>query len=109
LNRDLAEVKFFSAALDCAHHDSAAHIRRAGTSRLPVREARNGCEALERFDQSIDLLLADIRLPLMSGTEVLVRLRQQRPILKVLAISGFLLNAHPMCRSSRGRSRAKRC
>ncbi len=65
-------------------------LERAG---YHVREARHGLEALKRFDDSIDLLLADIRLPHLKGNELIVRLREQRPTLKVLTISGYPLNA----------------
>ena len=67
-------------------------LERAG---YRVVEARHGREALERFDDSIDLLLADMRLPHVSGHELIVRLREQRPTLKVLTISGYPLNAPP--------------
>jgi CheY-like chemotaxis protein len=48
-----------------------------------VREARHGREALLRFDESVDLLLVDMRLPYVSGPEVIAQLREQRPALKV--------------------------
>lgn len=58
-----------------------------------VRQARHGLEAIEQFDETVDLLLADIRLPHLNGGELIGRLREQRPTLKVLAISGYPLNA----------------
>ncbi len=70
----------------------AGALERAGYC---VLEARHGREALERFDDSIDLLLADMRLPHIGGHELIVRLREQRPTLKVLTISGYPLNAPP--------------
>ncbi len=70
----------------------AAALERAG---YRVVEARHGREALERFDDSIDLLLADMRLPSVGGHELIARLREQRPSLKVLTISGYPLNAPP--------------
>jgi CheY-like chemotaxis protein len=57
-----------------------------------VHEARNGQEALRVFDQhgdSIDLLLTDMRMPLMGGAELARQLRTRRRTLKLLCISGY--------------------
>lgn len=57
-----------------------------------VHETRNGLEALDVFDrhgESIDLLLTDIRMPLMGGAELTRQLRAKRPALKLLCISGY--------------------
>jgi len=58
-----------------------------------VIEARNGTEALRLFSPRIDLLLTDMRLPSLKGEELIARLRQRRRTLRVLAFSGFSLNA----------------
>ena len=70
----------------------AIALERAG---YRVVEARTGQEALESFDDAVALLLVDMRLPHLSGQEVIRRLRERRPALKVLAISGYALNAPP--------------
>jgi CheY-like chemotaxis protein len=54
-----------------------------------VVQARNGSEALEKFDSTIDLLITDMRLPHMNGHEVIEQLRQRRHSLKVLSISAY--------------------
>ena len=57
-----------------------------------VHEARNGQEALQVFDQhgdSVDLLLTDMRMPLMGGAELASQLRTRRGTLKLLCISGY--------------------
>lgn len=54
-----------------------------------VLEARNGREALEIFDGTVDLLLTDMQLPHVSGQSVITQLRAQRRTLKVLTMSGF--------------------
>jgi two-component system cell cycle sensor histidine kinase/response regulator CckA len=57
-----------------------------------VHEARNGQEALKVFDEhggDIDLLLTDIRMPYMGGTELARVLRARRHSLKLLCISGY--------------------
>ena len=56
----------------------AQALTRAG---YRVYEARNGQEALKVFDQhgdTIDLLLTDIRMPFMGGTELARQLRERR-------------------------------
>jgi signal transduction histidine kinase/ActR/RegA family two-component response regulator len=57
-----------------------------------VLEARYGDEALtvaERYDQPIDLLVADVVMPGMSGTELSTHLTPRRPEMRVLYISGY--------------------
>ena len=57
-----------------------------------VYEARNGQEALKVWDQhgdSIDLLLTDLRMPFMGGTELAQQLRARRTTLKLLCVSGY--------------------
>jgi CheY-like chemotaxis protein len=57
-----------------------------------VLEARHGGEALlhcERHKGNIELLLTDVILEQMSGTELAARLASVRPDMKVLYISGY--------------------
>ena len=57
-----------------------------------VYEARNGQEAMKLFEQhadSIDLLLTDIRMPYMGGTELAQQLRSRRRTLKLICVSGY--------------------
>jgi two-component system cell cycle sensor histidine kinase/response regulator CckA len=54
--------------------------------------ARNGAEALElcqRADLSIDLLLTDAVMPVMSGPELLRRVMVLRPELRLMIMSGY--------------------
>ena len=55
--------------------------------------AANGRDAEALFDDSIDLLLTDIRLPFMDGRVLIRHLRSRRQSLKVVAISGHDMNA----------------
>jgi DNA-binding response OmpR family regulator len=67
----------------------ALALTRAG---YRVYEARNGQEALKMFDEygdGIDLLLTDIRMPYMGGTELAQHLRARRKTLKLICISGY--------------------
>jgi CheY-like chemotaxis protein len=67
----------------------AQALRQAG---YRVLEARNGAEALTVFEGShdqIDLLLTDIRMPFLSGSELAAKLLERKPGLKMLFISGY--------------------
>jgi two-component system, cell cycle sensor histidine kinase and response regulator CckA len=66
-----------------------------------VRDAENGMQALKLLsDQTpVDLLLADLEMPELTGEEMARQLRAQRPDLKVLYVSGYvdrLLNERPI-------------
>ena len=64
-------------------------LRREG---YEVVEAGSAAEALQvaaQFQQPLDLLLTDVVLPDESGRQVAEKLRQQRPDVAVLYISGF--------------------
>jgi CheY-like chemotaxis protein len=58
-----------------------------------VLTAANGRAALEVYhaEGGVDLLLTDVIMPEMGGRELVRRLRQEHPQLKVLAITGYLL------------------
>lgn len=67
----------------------ATALMRAG---YRVLEARNGQEALDLFDEQpseVQLLLTDMRMPLMGGAELARHLRAKSPALKLLCISGY--------------------
>jgi PAS domain S-box-containing protein len=54
--------------------------------------AADGNEALDAFSlrhNSVDILLTDVIMPRMSGTELAGRLRSARPAIKVLYMSGY--------------------
>jgi CheY-like chemotaxis protein len=57
-----------------------------------VVEAQSGGEALllcEQHAGTIDLLLSDVVMPLMSGPELAKRLAVHRPTMKILCMSGY--------------------
>jgi len=67
----------------------ALALTRAG---YRVHEARNGREALLVFDEhgeAIDLLLTDMRMPVMGGGELVRQLRSRGCRVKLLCISGY--------------------
>lgn len=73
----------------------AGALRREG---YEVIETRNGVEALEQFSAraaDVALVITDMRLPYMTGEELVPRLRDERPSLKVICISGYGRNVPP--------------
>ena len=58
-----------------------------------VYEAAAGAEALEWVEaqngEDVDLLISDVVMPEMSGRELADRLRESRPGIRVLYISGY--------------------
>ncbi|MBV9553377.1 MAG: response regulator [Alphaproteobacteria bacterium] len=68
---------------------AAAMLREAGHT---VVEAGSGGAALERLDRDeprIDLLIADLVMPGMSGFELARAARQDRPDLPILFVTGY--------------------
>ena len=58
-----------------------------------VLTASDGIEALEVYSlhrEEIGLVIADIGLPRLAGSEVFLRLKQNNPAIKVILASGFL-------------------
>lgn len=56
-----------------------------------VGEATDGCMALEKMAliKEIDLLITDIRMPVMDGLELIKRVSKQNPFIKIIVLSGF--------------------
>lgn len=55
-----------------------------------VGEAENGVEALDLVDElEPDLILTDIRMPMISGLELAGRVREMRPATQVVILSGY--------------------
>ena len=58
-----------------------------------VLTATNGKEALRIADDTIALVITDVVMPEMSGPQLIAALRQERPELGALFISGYTENA----------------
>lgn len=53
-----------------------------------VQRAKNGKEAVERVDQGdIDLVLMDIKMPVMDGLEATAKIKEQWPDLPIIALT----------------------
>jgi PAS domain S-box-containing protein len=65
-------------------------LREAGYS---VLEARNGTDALrvlqEQSSRKIDIMVTDVIMPQMGGKELADRLKQLRPAVRILFVSGY--------------------
>jgi CheY-like chemotaxis protein len=61
-------------------------------SKYNALTATNGAEALQLskdYKPDIDLLLSDFQMPIMGGVDLATKLVLERPLLKVLMMSGF--------------------
>ena len=78
--------------------DMVRHLVRDTLARqgYKLQDAATPLEAIkiaENFKGTIHLLITDVIMPQVSGTELALNLRQQRPDMKVLYISGYTDNA----------------
>jgi two-component system cell cycle sensor histidine kinase/response regulator CckA len=64
-------------------------VRSSGHDALP---ARNGLEAVAMFrscPDSIDLVITDLKMPVMDGNEAVRRIRETRPHATIICVSGY--------------------
>ena len=55
-----------------------------------IGKYENGLDALEGVNQlEPDLVLTDIRMPFMTGIELISKIRETKPLTKVIIITGF--------------------
>lgn len=58
--------------------------------KMDVREAENGRDALDLLEQEhADILLTDVRMPFIQGTELAAHARELCPIIEILFFSGY--------------------
>ncbi|MDD5208535.1 MAG: response regulator [Elusimicrobiales bacterium] len=70
------------------------YVRRALASRgWEISEADNGAAALELLKQKdFDAVICDLKMPDMRGEEVIKRIRDMLPAIKIIAITGSVSN-----------------
>ncbi len=57
---------------------------------MVVAESANGKDALEQLEKNpVDVLLTDIKMPIMGGTELSKKTRQLYPDIEIIILSGF--------------------
>lgn len=67
-----------------------------------VVEARDGNECLACFHRAHpDLVVLDIYMPDKDGLETILMLRKSDPAVKILVISGNLINGYDVCQSAK--------
>jgi two-component system cell cycle sensor histidine kinase/response regulator CckA len=64
-------------------------LRSAGYQVTSVESGERCIEEVGRLDQPLDLLISDVIMPEMSGDQLLGRVRELRPAVPVLFISGY--------------------
>ena len=64
-------------------------LQDAGFTVIPASTAREALRIEEEFPGTIDILLTDVRMPRMSGPKLAIRLRAQRPQMRVALMSGY--------------------
>ncbi len=67
---------------------SARALRNKGYKVIEARSGENALELLATHPQ-IDVLVTDVVMPQMDGTELIKRVREQRPTMRVICISGY--------------------
>jgi CheY-like chemotaxis protein len=64
-------------------------VREGGYDTIPARDGREAWDILQRGTRPIDLVLADVVLPHMSGTELAAQVVAKQPELPVVLMSAF--------------------
>jgi len=54
--------------------------------------AKNGLEAVERFDSDIDLVLMDIKMPVMDGITATQKIRQKSARVPIIAQTAYAMS-----------------
>lgn len=64
-------------------------------------DAENGQDALEKIEQlEPDVIMTDIRMPYMDGLELIAKIRQKYPSMKVLIFPDTMISSMHSRRSS---------
>ena len=67
----------------------AALLKRCRYNVIVASDGKDALQKAREFDGIIHLLLSDIEMPGMTGIELAIQLNQERPVTKILLISGL--------------------
>jgi len=70
-------------------------LKRMGHVVLEARDGEEGLTVSRKFNERIDLVITDIRMPRMDGPTMVRHLQAERPDIKVLLISGHRAESIP--------------
>ena len=68
---------------------SARALRNKGYKVIEAKSGENALELLEKGNAPIDVLVTDVVMPQMDGTELIKRVRERTPSMRVICISGY--------------------
>jgi CheY-like chemotaxis protein len=68
-------------------------LRELGYDPMGYRSAQAAWEAFRADPESVDILVTDLRMPGMSGEELVREARRLRPLLPVILVSGYVGDA----------------
>ena len=68
---------------------SSRALRNKGYKVVEARTGEAALEILDNYERGIDLLITDVVMPQMDGTALIKAVREQRPQMKVICISGY--------------------
>ena len=64
-------------------------VREGGYEALPAHHGKEAWSLFVRDDLAVDLVVADVVMPYMNGTELAARIASRRPDLPLILMSGF--------------------
>ena len=70
-------------------------LKRMGHVVLEARDGEEGLTVSRKFNERIDLVITDIRMPRMDGPTMVRHLQAERPGMEVLLISGYSAESVP--------------
>ncbi len=74
---------------EAVRESTCEYLASRGYRVLQAANGNDALNALERFTGRIDLLITDVFMPGMSGADLAQKVREQRPEIRVLYVSGY--------------------
>jgi PAS domain S-box-containing protein len=90
---------------DAVRRFTARSLERAGYEVLAAADAAEAFRLSDANEGALDVVVVDIILPRMRGTEIAARLRPRQPTVEVLFISGYRTEESALPRGADGRTR----